>query len=117
MTKTDLPKAINLRELDTDTATAILEIQTTFQDSAASKAVVRAVTKYMPLFNQNRDNEQIIRDKKNEIREQSINHKAELDKKDNEIQFLKDTLWQYLQLKSSVNDFEKKVKDIVNFPA
>ncbi|MET3114868.1 hypothetical protein AAKU52_002608 [Pedobacter sp. CG_S7] len=113
MTKTDLPKAINLRELDTDTATAILEIQTNFQDSAASKAVVRAVTKYMPLYNENRNNEQIIRDKKNEIRGQSLTHKAELEKKDKEIQFLKDTLWQYLQIKSSVEQFEENVKNIL----
>lgn len=113
MTKTDLPKAINLRELDTETATSILEIQTNFQDSAASKAVVRSVTKYMPLYNENRNNQQIIRDKDNEIREQLRNHKIEIEKKEKDIQFLKDTLWQYLQIKSSVEQFEANLKNIL----
>lgn len=78
MTKTDLPKAINLRELDEETATAILEIQTSFSDSAASKAVVRAVTRYMPLVKENRRNQEIIREKDNLIREQQSNHRKDL---------------------------------------
>lgn len=113
MTKTDLPKAINLRELDTETAAAILEIQTSFSDSAASKAVVRAVTRYMPLYRENRKNQEIIREKENLIREQQSNHRKDLQEKDKEISDLKDTIYFFFQAQRELDNQTELLKKLI----
>lgn len=66
-TESDKPKMINLRELSEDTANAIVEIQGSFAETTASKAVVRAIQRYAPLYRENENHKKTITEKNTEI--------------------------------------------------
>lgn len=113
MTKTELPKAINLRDVDVETGKAILDIQTSFHESAASKAVVRAITRYMPLYREHQETQRKIRQKDDEIRELHKKHSSDLRLKDIEIERLKVTIQKYLKLKDDEAQLADELKKML----
>jgi hypothetical protein len=112
-TESDKPKMINLRELSPETASAIVEIQRSFAETTASKAVVRAIDRFMPLYRENQNNRQVIENKNTEIKQLKETHAAQLRKKEVEISELKDTIFHFFQAQNALEDHTKKLKKLI----
>lgn len=112
-TESDKPKMINLRELSPESASAIVEIQRSFAETTASKAVVRAIERFMPLYRENQSNRQIIDNKNLEIKQLKEAQAAQLKKKESEITELKDTIFQYLQAKTALVNHTESLKKLI----